>query len=396
MGEACDRRVDDDLKSIVVTDGELRSSLAATRSLAGSFDVHVVSTSVPSLAGVSRGARSETAAPDPMRTPGAFREAVDALAGARGAVAVLPASDAACRALLLDGPWRSGARIVAPARDAYERSSHKGEALRLGREAGLDVPDGDEVSDLGSARSSAERLGWPVIVKPVESVAALRKRSVVRVADPGALECAWREHVAPGAALVQREVPGHGEGLFVLRIGGETRAAFAHRRLREKPPSGGVSVLCESIATDPDLLARVERVLDACGFDGIAMAEFRRDGERRWLMELNARLWGSLQLAIDAGVDFPTLAVRAALGEPAGVRPEYRVGLRSRWLLGDLDHSIALARGARDAAGRSGAWAALGVLLRPTPRPCRLDNPRAGDVRPFFHELRLWFRALHF
>ena len=44
----------------------------------------------------------------------------------------------------------------------------------------------------------------------------------------------------------------------------------------------------------------VEAMLDAVDFEGVAMAEFKTDGHNAWLMEFNARLWGSLQLAIDA------------------------------------------------------------------------------------------------
>src|SRR5262249_13953596 len=162
------------------------------------------------------------------------------------------------------------------------------------------------------------RLGWPLIVRPVESVSSngtgLRKRGVVRVSDAAALSAIWQDVVGGGAALVQRPVSGSGEGIFVLRWRGATRAAFAHRRLREKPPSGGVSVLRESIAICEDQLRHVEALLDALDFEGIAMAEFKNDGRTAWLIELNARLWGSLQLAIDAGIDFPRLLVEASLG----------------------------------------------------------------------------------
>ena len=59
------------------------------------------------------------------------------------------------------------------------------------------------------------------------------------------------------------------------------------------------------------------------------------------LMEINGRFWGSLQLAMDAGVNFPFLLLNMAMGRSETV-PEngYRVGVKSRWLLGDLDHLL--------------------------------------------------------
>jgi predicted ATP-grasp superfamily ATP-dependent carboligase len=84
---------------------------------------------------------------------------------------------------------------------------------------------------------------------------------------------------------------------------GRLRAAFAHRRLREKPPSGGVSVLSESIALDPQVLEQAERILEALKWHGVAMVEFKRDARDGVAkLGINGRFWGSLQLSVDAGV----------------------------------------------------------------------------------------------
>ncbi len=114
-------------------------------------------------------------------------------------------------------------------------------------------------------------------------------------------------------------MPGPGVGVFLLLWEGKLRAAFAHRRLREKPPSGGVSVYRESIALDPVLLERSRRLLESFGWQGVAMVEYKID-ERTGtpiLMEINGRFWGSLQLAVDAGVDFPRLLIECAEGRCA-------------------------------------------------------------------------------
>jgi hypothetical protein len=43
------------------------------------------------------------------------------------------------------------------------------------------------------------------------------------------------------------------------------------------------------------------------------MVEFKDDGVNPpCLMEINGRFWGSLQLAIDAGVDFPGFGCRSS------------------------------------------------------------------------------------
>ena len=75
-------------------------------------------------------------------------------------------------------------------------------------------------------------------------------------------------------AMVQEFVPGRGEGIFLLVDRGVVRAHFAHRRLREKPPAGGVSVVSESREPEPGELAACERLVAELGWHGVAMLEF--------------------------------------------------------------------------------------------------------------------------
>ena len=73
------------------------------------------------------------------------------------------------------------------------------------------------------------------------------------------------------------------------------------------------------------------------------MVEFKidRDSGIPMLMEINGRFWGSLHLAADAGLNFPYLLYQAMQGAPVAVpNNSYRIGTKSRWLLGDLDHLL--------------------------------------------------------
>src|SRR5207245_8993362 len=157
----------------------------------------------------------------------------------------------------------------------------------------------------------------PAFIKPRRAVAAVGgARLTIAVPRVPASAAARRGlsalPVAAFPVLLQRWVEGIGEGFFALRWGGRTVAMFAHRRLREKPPVGGVSVYRESIPLDDALVGPGLRLLDALDWQGVAMVECKRDliSGRHVIMEVNGRFWGSLQLAIDAGVDFPSLLVR--------------------------------------------------------------------------------------
>ena len=76
------------------------------------------------------------------------------------------------------------------------------------------------------------------------------------------------------------------------------------------------------------------------------MVEFRihESSKVPYLMEINGRFWGSLQLAIDAGVNFPRILIDVTLGKSVDP-PKYRAGVLVRWWLGDLIRTLHILRG---------------------------------------------------
>jgi hypothetical protein len=138
-------------------------------------------------------------------------------------------------------------------------------------------------------------------------------------------------------------------------------------------------------------------LLSHLGWRGVAMVEFKRDdrdGSLR-LMEINGRFWGSLQLAIDAGVDFPAMLVdTAGATRPAPVT-SYRIGVRSRWFWGDVDSLLTVLLRSRASLNlppdHPGRWQTLWRFLKPGGREQRDEILRLNDPRPWFLETRRWF-----
>jgi predicted ATP-grasp superfamily ATP-dependent carboligase len=168
---------------------------------------------------------------------------------------------------------------------------------------------------------------------------------------------------------------------------------FAHRRIREKPPWGGVSVLREAVTPDPAAAEYATRLVRALRWHGVAMVEFKRELSSGVpiLMEVNGRLWGSLQLAVDAGMNFPLYLVKLYLGEPVPLFPSYRPGLRSRWLLGDVDHLLIRLAGDRPLPHDAPPLRTLLVdFCRFFRRDTRYEIESFSDPGPSLHEIRLY------
>ncbi len=246
---------------------------------------------------------------------------------------------------------------------------------------------------------------YPLVVKPARSVVtgvAGRRKVGVRYARDGKGLAEIIRQLGPeaGPFLLQTRIHGPGVGIFLLRWNGSILATFAHRRIREKPPSGGVSVCCESIAAPSELVRQSTRLLEALNWEGVAMVEFKQDRRtgRHYLMEVNPRFWGSLQLAIDSGVDFPWFLYQAIEGDPVTPIPHWEVGRRSRWIWGEVDHLLTRLRHTpatldlpTDAPGLFST--AFQILTPWRPRQTS-DVFRWADPLPAWRETVAWFRAL--
>jgi predicted ATP-grasp superfamily ATP-dependent carboligase len=187
------------------------------------------------------------------------------------------------------------------------------------------------------------RVALPAVIKPRMSSGAFGIRYVTEAQD--LLPAYLAVHQKYPLPLVQERIPQEGDSLGVSALFDEdsqVKAAFVHRRLREYPISGGPSTLRESVL-HPQVLELGLSLLKALGWFGVAMVEFKMDPRDNIpkLMEVNPRFWGSLQLAISSGVDFPYLIYRMAKGEHFEPVLTYKVGQRCRWLLpGDLFHFL--------------------------------------------------------
>ena len=391
--------------TILVTDGEHRAALAITRSLGrAGYRVIVSSPRGRTIAGASRFASGQVVTPDPLLDPSAFVASLREECAAHGVRVLIPVSDQSLGPVLDARSTFDGVTVPFPDRDSYRRISDKELVLEEAASLGIKVPVQVVLPGPPSA-AELDRVGFPAVLKPARSViktpAAQVKLSVRHSANREQLETALG--LLPDSAypiLLQQRVVGPGLGVFLLMAHGNPIAAFGHRRVLEKPPSGGVSACSESVPVDPELLRRSVELLRRFEWEGVAMVEYKRDATTGmpYLMEVNGRFWGSLQLAIDSGVDFPRLLVDHALGKNVAPVLSWETGVRCRWRLGELDHFIARLRRSStalslppDAPSLPNAFAhAFVPALSPRARGevCRWDDPVPQAV-----ELLDWIRG---
>lgn len=106
---------------------------------------------------------------------------------------------------------------------------------------------------------------------------------------------------------------------------------------RTYPLDAGSSARAATVAIDERLSERVSALLKALKWRGLVELQFLAQEDRPpTLLDFNGRFYGSLALALAAGVNLPDLWARSALGLPLPPRIDARPGVRYQWLEGDL------------------------------------------------------------
>lgn len=354
---------------VLVLDGQTNQALACVRSLGrAGYDVLVAATRPRPLASWSRFARERFRLRG--ETVAAFGE-LRRWASERGVNVVLPLTERAC--ILCNHEreqWEAAGITVGSAPDELLRLAFdKATTVDIARRSGVAVPPTRAPTSLVEAHAAAQEIGFPCVVKSRYSNAWDGTRffadpGTTYVREPGELEAAIQQHrQGDHWPLIQGFVPGQGKGVFALFDGGRPLAWFAHERLRDVRPSGSGSSLRRSAPLDPRLLDPAERLLSAMSWHGPAMVEFRDDGVHDpVLMEVNGRFWGSLQLTVSAGADFPQWWVAILRGRKVDRRSGYATGLTVRWLWGDVKRFLYILAGAP--AGYPGPYPTIGQGLR--------------------------------
>jgi predicted ATP-grasp superfamily ATP-dependent carboligase len=180
----------------------------------------------------------------------------------------------------------------------------------------------------------ASTIDFPTILKPSRGASG---KGILSVDFPALLPAIAYEYFGKdGPFLLQEKIP-YDERYSVailMNYDHKLRRCCVLRVIRAFPMETGPSTFVISVER-PDLVKLGELLLESIGFYGIAEIEFvidKRDNSPK-LMEINPRFWGSLQGAINAGVDFPNLLNTMIRDGDIEKSLSYKTGIRCRYIL---------------------------------------------------------------
>lgn len=351
-------------RSVLVTDsdtGQNRSALAAVRALAAAGYEPVVATAARhSIAAGSRHCAARLSVP-PVRSAD-YAARIRTELARRPYLCVLPSSDATL--IALDEP---GQHLL-----DKERLAQRAGAVGIPFPAHRLFASGLEL------RAAAGQLDYPVAIKLVVR-GPMVVLNVTRADTASDLEDL---PLGDDPVLVQRWIDEPMQALAGVAWQGSFAATVHQRYLRTWPVEAGVA--CAAMTTEPDLQLEQQVLSLLGGFDGIFQAQFV-GGQ---LIDLNPRVYGSLPLAVASGANLPAILCELTAGRaPPSVRA--RVGVRYRWVEGDVRHLLAGLRAGRLSSGevatalrprRSSAHSVI-ALRDPGPVLARLRFTARGKVR---------------
>jgi len=392
------------LAKVLVLDGHSAAALAFTRSLgrAGHWVAVGANRGIFAPTFLSRYCRLRLEYPVSTDDSRAFASAVAEFAQANSIELIIPITEWTTLPLSQQRSLiEKICPVVLPDDESLQVAADKYRTIELARSLGIATPETRLVHSMQDLELN-EAMQFPVVVKDRFSVRWVENRcvfgSVSYAYTPEELRSKVKARLRDaGDVLLQNFVAGTGIGFSCFALNSEIRLPFAWQRIRETDPRGSGSSARKSISLDSEILDLSSKLVLQSGFHGIAMVEYKKDAQGRLvLMEINGRPWGSIQLPIASGIDYPRYVVDWWLSksEPPS-RIQYREGINCRRIVGELTHLENVRRGTP--AGwpipYPNFWSTAAAISVPWYPGVRYDDVQLSDLRPGLAGIVNWFRV---
>jgi len=234
-------------------------------------------------------------------------------------------------------------KLICSDYQTYSKANDKEIIASIAKKLGLPVPKSICPSTIDELKEQISHLEFPVAVKA--RVNCGMQKGLRYAHNMNELISTYREisHQQSikglkefNRPLIQEYIPGKIYDALYYYYNGGLIAYFTQCRKITSPLSGGPGVQNITIK-DKKLFDYGKMLLDALNWHGPAMVEVKldpRDNQYK-LLEINPKFWGTLDLSMKCGVNFPEIALDLALygklQDEEGY--DFQEGLEYRWLV---------------------------------------------------------------
>ncbi len=196
--------------------------------------------------------------------------------------------------------------------------------FHLANKHGVLVPETIESDDPDLRTRVIDELGYPCIVKPVDSpafMAKFRHKVLYCNNEEELIEAVRRTQEAELEVIIQRIIPGFDDHMYTFDFYIDQSGRVTHwttcRKLRQFPINFGASVYTEHKIV-PELAEIGIPFLEKIGYRGFGEIEFKKDEKtgKFYLIEINIRTTTLNCLLYKAGINFPYVCYKDMTGDP--------------------------------------------------------------------------------
>ena len=318
---------------LVTEDAPSYGVLAGLRALrSAGYEPWVAVTGRDAYSRRSRACAGVVTVPDPSVDRDAYAAALARASSGLDVAAVMPGTELGLVALSMSAEaFPPGIALGTCDPDAVRRATDKLQLEQLAIDAGLATPPSRHIRH--SELESRVEVPLPAIVK------AARTRTPT--AD-GGFASSFAQRVVnrrelldavakvPGeVALIQPALEGELRASCGVAWGGEVVAIVHQAARRIYPPGCGITAFADTVPPDPPVESGVRRLIAALEWSGIFQVQFVHSAGVSYLIDINPRIYGSLRLAVAAGLNLPAIWADLLLGRTPR-NGNYRVGAHFR------------------------------------------------------------------
>jgi predicted ATP-grasp superfamily ATP-dependent carboligase len=370
------------VSSVIVTNAKSRIAYNIVRSL-GKRGIKVYPADyVPrAMSFASRFSRGHFVYPSPFRDQAAFIKCLVEHSRRLKADVVIPVHEETFVLAKFRHLLPKEMKLVLPDYEKILLAHNKDRWTGMARELGIPVPPSCSIDEVRRDNGIAGALRFPVLIKPSQGGGAWgitqvdSRDDLLRAVEKETyLDRPWDRF------FIQEKIEDHDTVcVAMLTKEGGIRAKIAYRQVRDFPVKGGQATFRISLHHE-QAEHYFQRLLETLKWHGVCQGDFvvdRKSGVP-YLIDINPRFWGSLTQAIASGVDFPYLVYRIAIDGDVAPVEDFREGVMTRWVGGDLMTLLPSLRLAKE------KLSFLRTFFFPGADRVMYDDWSAADPLPFF------------
>jgi predicted ATP-grasp superfamily ATP-dependent carboligase len=388
-------RIEREKAPVIVTNGWVRTAYCVIESLGRrGIPVHVIDRSKYAMCRYSRWTKSFHQVPNYYTEPEAYVSAVAEIARQMGVCVLIPSHEDII-------PLVNYRRLLPPElkfahapAEKLRLANDKWEVMKLCKNLGAAHAESFIPESLEELKKRAGELAYPAVIKTRVGNAG---KGVIFVHDRDDLMTQYAA-VLERFSILRENWPMVQEylgtdicGVCMIYNKGRLVASSAETYLRTKEENKFSTTTYRRSAFDPEGVANCKMVADHLKWHGVIHFDMIRDfrtGTGK-IIEINPRLWGTLIIAVAAGIDFPYMLYQLALTKKiTSFSDTYAENVYARWILGELIGLLNLIK--RKAPYHERLRELSGILF--TPLKGATDDFRMSDPLPFVMEMADYFR----